>query len=84
MKLTSFVVEKENTEMALKDSEDNNRLRQDKIDMLEMELFQIKAKFGEIVNSVMETGDEDLLDMMESIIAADDIEYHRNNSRRKE
>jgi len=84
MKLTSFVVEKESTELALKDSEDNNRIRQEKIDMMEMELFQIKAKLGEIINSVMETGDEDLLDIMESIIAADDIEYHKNNSKRKE
>ena len=77
-----MVVEKDSIDVILKESEDNNRLRQDRLDILEMQLFKLKAKFSELVNEVMEAGDEELLDQMEKIIAAEDIEYYRNSNNR--
>jgi len=81
MRMTNLVVEKENVEKCFQDSEDNNSLRQKKIDKQEKEIFVLKARFGELMNSIMEYGDEDLLDRMEAIIAAEDIDYLRTNSR---
>jgi len=81
MRLTNLVVEKENLEKCFQDSEENNNTRQKKLDKMEKEIFVLKARFGELMNSIMEDGDEDLLDRMEAIIAAEDIDYLRTNSR---
>lgn len=81
MRLTNLVVEKENLEKCFQDSEENNNTRQKKVDKMEKEIFVLKARFGELMNSIMEYGDEDLLDRMEAIIAAEDIDYLRTNSR---
>jgi len=81
MRMTNLVVEKENVEKCFQDSEDNNSLRQKRIEKQEKEIFVLKARFGELMNSIMEFGDEDLLDRMEAIIAAEDIDYLRTNSR---
>ena len=81
MRMTNLVVEKESLEKCFQDSEDNNNTRQKKLDKMEKEIFVLKARFGELMNSIMEYGDEDLLDRMEAIIAAEDIDYLRTNSR---
>ena len=54
---------------ALKESEENNRERQDKIDELELEIFKLKSRIGALMNVALEFGGTDLLDALENIIS---------------
>ncbi len=74
-----MVLEKDNLELNQQEIEKSNLIQQERINDLEMEMFQLKAKLGEIVNSVMEIGDDELLDTLESILVAEDIEYYRKS-----
>lgn len=77
-------LEKENLELCLRESEDNNRIRQDRLEAMEMDLFKLKTKFGDLVNAAMEIGNDDLLDKLENIIAGEGLENIRSHSRRSE
>lgn len=81
MSWAAVEVEKENMELCFKESEDNNRIRQERLELMEMELFKLKTRFGDLVNAAMESGDDQLLDKLENIISGEGLETIRSMSR---
>jgi hypothetical protein len=60
--------EREALKNTVKESEENNKVRQDRIDELEELIFKEKSKMGLFMNLAMEMGTPEFLDALESVV----------------
>lgn len=52
----------------LKENQEKNKVKDERLDLLETELFSMKAKMGELINTIMESGELELIDKIEEIV----------------
>jgi len=65
-------IEKDELKSKLKAKENNTNEQKGKTEVLEKEIFRLRSRIAELMNAVMEYGDEELLDEIETIITDGD------------
>jgi len=62
-------IERDEVKSQLRAREESSKGVKEKAEILEKEIFRLRSRIAELMNAVMEYGDEDLLDDIESIIS---------------
>jgi len=65
-------IEKDEAKSQLRAREESSKGVKEKAEVLEKEIFRLRSRIAELMNAVMEYGDEDLLDDVEAIVSKKD------------
>jgi chromosome segregation ATPase len=63
--------ERDEVKSKLKAKEEGTKGQQERMEIMEIEIFKLRSRMAELMNAVMEFGEMELLDQIESIITQD-------------
>lgn len=66
-------IERYNLMGVIKENQDKMKSKEDRVDFLETQVFSMKTRLAEVVNTIMEYGGAELLDKVEDIVATENL-----------
>jgi len=67
----------------IKEMQEKDKGKDEKLDLLENELFSLKFRMAELINATMELGDIELVDKIEEIVTAGSPKQKKKETNKK-